>query len=316
MLYQLAPYNKEINYLFRNINNNTFDEKNFSQKNLNYNISHNFLPSFNNSESNLKNESFYLSNEYHNDYSIQSDIPTLIKIQENKEDIKILNKKEVDYNKDKIKNKNKDSICQKGNKIFNIQKSIKLGRIKKFSCRIGKHDKYKRDNIIRKFEVHLIKNILNFVNSCFLINHNFCSKSSIKVIKKSCSCKVKLISKEDNLKWLDTKLKYIFSYNVSTKIGNCAINFNEMLIKRIYEKGEEKKVIFILEKTVREMWHVYVHGSNDKNFIGFKTLKDDLKSFKQNGESDIYIQEYKNISFDFERIFINIIGRKRKRITE
>ena len=26
-----------------------------------------------------------------------------------------------------------------------------------------------------------------------------------------------------------------------------------LLIKRIYEKGEEKKVIFVLEKTVREM---------------------------------------------------------------
>lgn len=65
--------------------------------------------------------------------------------------------------------------------------------------------------------------------------------------------KIKLISKEENLKWLDTKLKYIFSYNVSKKIGNCDINFNELLIKRIYEKGEEKKVIFVLEKTVREM---------------------------------------------------------------
>ena len=307
MLYQLAPYNKEISYLFSNINNNSLDEKNILQKHLNNKINSFFLPSFNNSESNLKNESFYLSNECHIDYSIQSDIPTLIKNQENKEDIKIPIKKEVDYNKDIIKNQINDNNIQKENKIFNIQKSIKLGRIKKYSCRIGKHDKYKRDNI---------KNILNFVNSCFLINHNFCTKSSIKVIKKSCSCKVKLISKEENLKCLDTKLKYIFSYNVSKKIGNCDINFNKMLIKRIYEKGEEKKVIFILEKTVREMWHIYVHGSNDKNFIGFKTLQDDLKSFKENGESDIYIEEYKHISFDFERIFTNIIGRKKRRIRE
>ena len=119
--------------------------------------------------------------------------------------------------------------------------------------------------------------------------------------------KIKLISKEENLKWLDTKLKYIFSYNVSKKIGNCDINFNELLIKRIYEKGEEKKVIFVLEKTVREMWHIYVHGSEDENFIGFKTLKDDLKSFKQNGESDYYIEQYKHISLHFESIFTNII---------
>ena len=227
------------------------DEKNFLQKNLNqYNPT--FLPSFKDSVSDLKNESFYASNDYHFDYSIQSDVPSLVKIPDNKEDIMITNKKDIDY-KNLIKNKKKDFSSQNGNKIFNIKKIIKLGRIKKFSCKRRKHDKYKRDNIIRRFKVHLIKNILNFVNSCFLINYNFCSRNFIQVIKKSCSLKIKLISKEENLKWLDTKLKYIFSYNVSKKIGNCDINFNELLIKRIYEKGEEKKVIFVLEKTVREM---------------------------------------------------------------
>lgn len=122
-----------------------------------------------------------------------------------------------------------------------------------------------------------------------------------------------MISKEENLKWLDTKLKYIFSEQISTKQGNIGLNFNKQLINRIYDKGKEKKVIFVLEKTVREMWNIYINGTNDKNFIGFQTLKDDLDKFKEEGETDLYIEEYRNISFEFEKIFKNIVGRRRRK---
>ena len=94
-----------------------------------------------------------------------------------------------------------------------------MGRKKKSSVKKGKHDKYVTDNIIRKFKVHLLKNIFNFVNSCFLINK--CKnkrKNIINVIKKLSSFDIKSISKEDNLKWLDSPLKIIFSQNITTKI--------------------------------------------------------------------------------------------------
>ena len=32
------------------------------------------------------------------------------------------------------------------------------------------------------------------------------------------------------------------------------------------------------------MWHIYVYGSIDKNYYGFKTLKDDLNTMKELGE--------------------------------
>ena len=48
---------------------------------------------------------------------------------------------------------------EKNKKIFSINKKMKLGRIKKNSEKIGKHNKYRRDNAIRRFKVHLIQNI-------------------------------------------------------------------------------------------------------------------------------------------------------------
>ena len=198
-------------------------------------------------------------------------------------------------------------------KIFDIKKEIKLGRKKKSSVKKGKHDKYVTDNIIRKFKVHLLKNIFNFVNSCFLINK--CKnkrKNIINVIKKLSSFDIKSISKEDNLKWLDTPLKIIFSQNITTKIINCDKNYNNRLIKRIYEKGEEKEVIEILNKTIREMWNIYINNSIEKNYIGFKTLKDDLNDLKKLGETDSYIKKYEYVSKEFENIFNRIIPRKRK----
>ena len=69
----------------------------------------------------------------------------------------------------------------------------------------------------------------------------------------------------------------------------------------------------ILEKTVKEMWHIYIYGSEDKNYIGFKTLKNDIDKMRELGETDEYIRRYINVAIQFESIFKRIIGRKKRR---
>ena len=54
-------------------------------------------------------------------------------------------------------------------------------------------------------------------------------------------------------------------------------DFNVQIIQRIYEKNEEKKIIEILEKTIRQTWQIYTNDINDNNYKGFMTLKDDIK---------------------------------------
>ena len=198
-------------------------------------------------------------------------------------------------------------------KIFNVKKSKKLGRYKKNSTKKGKHDKYQKDNIIRRFKAHLSKNILNFVNSCFLINKNIKTKKQINVLKTINSKSIKSISKLENIKWLYTPLKDFFSQNITTKLCHYNLDFNQQLIKKIYKQNEEKKVISILNKNIRDMWRIYINDIKDENYIGFQTLIDDIEQFQKNGENEEYIRKYKIISYQFENIFNRIISRSKKK---
>ena len=312
MHYSHDLLDKESNYLNKNTND-LLEKTNFiSNIQQNNNLS---LSSINNLELNSLNISFSDCDGFNLDCFNYIKKDKYSSPNENKnidEERIISNENHTEQNILGTKSKIKKYNIKDKEKIFDIKKCIKLGRKKKHSAKIGKHDKFHKDNLIRKFKVHLLKNIYNFVNSCFLINANINAKQKINVIKKLSSFKIKAISKEDNIKWLDSKLKKIFSENVSSKLTHCQSNFNQNLIQRIYEKGEEKKVIQILEMKVRDIWNIYINNSDDENFIGFKTLKDDLNYFEQQGESKEYINEYKNICVKFEDIFNIIKSRKRR----
>ena len=100
---------------------------------------------------------------------------------------------------------------EKEKKIFSIKKKMKLGRIKKDSNKIGKHSKYRRDNIIRRFKVRLMNNIYDYINKSFLINNRKDKNKHINMLKRLSSNNVKLMSKKDNMILLNSSIKYIFS---------------------------------------------------------------------------------------------------------
>ena len=158
-----------------------------------------------------------------------------------------------------------------------------------------------------------MKNIFNYINSCFLINKNKEPRNHIKVIKNISYLNYNLISKDNNLIWFNTKIKDIFSQNISCKFTNFESNHNKNLINRIYKKREEKNVINIMEKTIKDMWILYINETKDNNYLGFKTLKDDINDFKKNGETEEFIKKYKNVSIEFEKIFNSIKTRKKKK---
>ena len=122
-----------------------------------------------------------------------------------------------------INNNNKFIVSQSSykedKKIFSIKKKKKLGRIKKNSNKKGKHSKFMRDNIIRRFKVHLMKNISDYINSSFTINKMFKRHKQIKFLKKLSCYDTKLISKKDNINWLNSSVKSIFSQKISNKIS-------------------------------------------------------------------------------------------------
>ena len=199
------------------------------------------------------------------------------------------------------------------NRIFRINKVKKKGRIKKNRNKSGKHDKYQQDNIIRLFKVHLMNNIYKYINSSFKENQNRPHK---KILQKISSKFIKSISKEDNIKWLNSKLSVVFSQNLSSKIVRYNSNHNEKVISSVLKKGTDANVIFILNHTVKDMWTIYVNDDINHNYTGFLTLKDDIKEFEKSNQTPKYIEKYKKVAIEFEEIFNRIKERKRKGINK
>ena len=196
------------------------------------------------------------------------------------------------------------------NKIFSINKVKKKGRIKKNRNKSGKHDKYQQDNIIRLFKVHLMNNIYKYINLSFKESQN---KPNRKILQKISSKFIKSISKEDNIKWLNSKLSVVFSQNLSSKIVRYNSNHNEKVISSVLKKGTDANAIFILNHTVKDMWTIYVNDDINHNYTGFLTLKDDIKEFEKSNQTPKYIEKYKKVAIEFEEIFNRIKERKRKR---
>ena len=259
-----------------------------------------------NSISDINDDSFS-KNSYKDSLSISSPQILSKSLKQHESEKNVITKNNI--NNTKFKNYIPNFSTQNiKNKIFLINKISKLGRIKKNSNKKGKHDKLQQDNIIRHFKVNLMKNMFDYINTSFEINKN-CEKK-INILQKI-SCKlIYSISKNDNINWLKEKLKDLFSRDLSSKLVRYEKNYNEKIIKCIYEKNEEKEVIDILDKTVKEMWKAYINN-DDNSFPGFKTLKDDIQKMKKNGESDDFISNYERVSKDFEKIFINIKERRK-----
>ena len=202
------------------------------------------------------------------------------------------------YNNKLFKSKKTFKIQKKI--IFKIEKVQKLGRIKKNSSKTGKHDKYQRDNIIRKFKAFLLRNIFNYINMSF---NNYKKNKELIGLKKISSVQTKLISKKENLLWLNSQIKDIFSQNLTAKIVSFDRDYNIKIIEKLYKEGKEEKVINILNKTIKDLWIIYINDDANKNFRGFETLKNDIDKLKKSGESEKYIELYVNVAKKFEDIF-------------
>ena len=237
-------------------------------------------------------------------------------IMENQQNIKS-QKKNFNSNK-KIKNLEK-KILLNNNKIFNISKvNKKVGRLGKKSKKIlkGKHNKFCYDNIIRKIKVNFHNNIYNYINKKYEIHLKSINQKKItKLLQKISPEESKRIKKDDNLRWFSSKLKDVFSANLSSKCSLYTSDYNKRQIDKLYKEAKIQNLIDIFEKTIREIYEIYV---NDIKLDGIETLEDDLKSLQnkmeKEGEEDIeeYLKEYKYVAQNLEQIFKDKKGRRGK----
>ena len=264
---------------------------------------------------NNEKEEYFKKNPFFDDLELDTIDERIYFIQSKKEETMPTTKYKDSDTKTKTKTGNK-LIVKNDKEIFLIIKvNKKLGRLSKSSqLKTGKHNKYFQDNIIQKIKVYFIASVYDYINLLYKLY--FESKGvnekeiASKLLKKISPKVYDSIKIEDNLKWFSSKLKAIFSSDISSKYKTFENNFNKKKIESLYLKNEAKNVIEILEKTVSEMYLIYCNDLK-LEVEGFKTLKDDLpeirKKMKESGEKEPDIQEYlkkyKEIALSLEKIF-------------
>ena len=153
--------------------------------------------------------------------------------------------------------------------------------------------------------------LLDFVNQIYAKEYQEINKfSKNEKWLKPISLKSKIpISIDENLKWLDMKVKDYLSSDVSMKNKHYEIDHNAKEIEKVITEGNMLGVCQILNMEIREVLNYYATDSELKiSDISFVTLKTDFKDFNESDES--YFSKIQNIAKNFESDFS---GKKRRR---
>ena len=196
----------------------------------------------------------------------------------------------------------------------------KLGRKSKNSNEKGNHTREKEDNLIRKAKVIIKKALINFINS--KLNEIFSKNEKISINGKEYNIKllnikqnkVTLINVSFNQQMLNDTIKDFFSEKISGNFSNYPDNFNELLIKKIYEMKNCEKITCIFEKTFLECLKFFRMDKDifknpkyscleglEKNFLGLE------KKLLSKGYDEAYIKKLFKLINNFE-----IVYRKKK----
>ena len=199
-----------------------------------------------------------------------------------------------------------------------------FGRKKKGSAQVKFHTKYNDDNIITKIKIFILNSARDLLNSSFIY---FNQKLFLKIAK----IKYQSIKKDIILKLLSTKLKNIFSDNISLKYSTINNkNYNMDLINKIYEENVETNVIQILELTFGDLLNIFrgtISNELQEKIRFINNIKENFKCLpyflekiiadeKANDEIEdninVYVNKIKKLSMNYEEWF----NKKRTRKTK
>jgi len=200
-----------------------------------------------------------------------------------------------------------------------------LGRKKKNSGEIRKHNKYAENNMTRKMKVIIKNDLLDFINSKIkkelnlsniIINGKIYKDNEIKLLNIK-QDQIKDTNVDFNLTFLNTKIKDILSEKISKNNRiKYPSNFNEILINKIYQIEYGESITSILDMTFLECLKYYRKDEdiiNDAKYSclkglekGFENLKDKL--MKKNDE------KYADMLIELIKEFEEIYSKKKSRV--
>lgn len=192
-----------------------------------------------------------------------------------------------------------------------------MGRItyhNKMNGIFGIHNKYKIDNITVKVKIVLINSLEIFINNNLQknIGPNF-------RLKKLEHCFIKNMNTSFNKNLLVTKIKDIFSNDISNIYTIVERDHNKKLINYIYklylkeENSKNKKMYDIFEKTLLQCLEQIRGTNNYLELNGLKEIFDELVNKKLNEGEIEYNKNFWYVVNEIENIFANKIERKKIR---
>ena len=204
---------------------------------------------------------------------------------------------------------------KKYEKIFLIEKIDKkkknMGRRKKKKIYRTKsiHNKFNKDNIVRKIKIHFLNAGIKYINE----KYREFKILKLKPTKQKFLHKLKqkytdYTTKKEEKIFLSKKLSEILSDSISKRCKNHKIDYNEKNIRKLINNGEPKNLIEFLGKTIEDVYKLYISEGKDK--IPEFNLENDLIEIKEdiNERGENYKIKYKEYALDL----ISILNEPRK----
>jgi len=215
-------------------------------------------------------------------------------------------------NHEETPNENKDKIFL----IYKEEKKAKKGRNKKFHSG-GKHNKFSTDNIIRKIKVYLFSVLLSFINVSIkqesqTVDQNSKEKDYSKIFLVKINQEyIKNINVNLTLKLLDSKLKNVFSKDVSKKVKSFGLDKNKKLIEEMFAQNKLSKTIQILNMTLYQCLEHFRGTQYYKELAGLeKEFNYVINDLKNKGENEKYISEFIHLINIFKEFYNQKIPRR------
>ncbi len=194
---------------------------------------------------------------------------------------------------------------QDKSKIFWVEKIDKkkknMGRRKKEKKYKTKasHNKFNKDNIVRKIKIHFLNAGIKYINK----KYNEFQKLKLKRTNQKFLQKLEqkytdyLTKKEEKI-FLSKKLNEILSDTVSKRCKNHNKDYNKKNIKKLINNGEPKNLIEFLDKTIEDVYRIYISKEKDK--IPEFNLENDLTLIEEdiNEKGENYKIKYKEYALD------------------
>ena len=194
-----------------------------------------------------------------------------------------------------------------------------LGRKKKNSGEIGKHNKYAENNMTRKMKVIIKNDLLDFINSKIkkelkltniIINGDKYINNEIKLLNIKQNQMID-ITVDGNIKFLNKKIKDILSEQISNNNQlKYPSDFNAILIKTIYQIENGESITSILDMTFLECLKYYRKDEdiiNDAKYSCLKGLEKGFENLKErlmnNNEEEDYVDKLIELIQKFEVIY-------------